>query len=291
MYDDKYRNRFDKVPAASSSCTITATDSRYPRDHNGNIIFTHIHNHKDFEMIMIRNGNCIFKIDNTLFRASKGDIILINPYQIHGATAFWDTLPFSSYCFTFDLSLLCSVPTHPITSLCEKLWSNEVKFSNLISKNNEMYRIFQSLETLFSKKTETWEIFFSSLLLEFFGIAVQSGYCYTTDFVTKNTLFVKRIQEYIEKNFTSNIRTTDAAKALSYDKSYFCRLFKKNFGQSFSGYLNFHRITYARELLNNGSSVAHAATASGFNNLSHFTRTFKKFYHTLPSKCTSPPII
>ena len=49
MYDDRYRQRFISVPAATHSESFTFSDS-------GDIHFTHIHNHKDFEILIIKKG-------------------------------------------------------------------------------------------------------------------------------------------------------------------------------------------------------------------------------------------
>ena len=57
-------------------------------------------------------------------------------------------------------------------------------------------------------------------------------------------------------------------------------------------YVNILRCKEAKRLISEGQSVSEAAIASGFNNLSYFTRTYKKYVGELPSsnkKTDQPP--
>lgn len=276
MYDDNYRKRFTSVVAAIYSKEIETSEA------GEEVRFTHIHNHHDFEILVIKKGKARFVIDEHTFFAEKGDIILVNPYEIHSAYALTEFMPFSYYCITFDLSLILASATHPSTKICQQMSEGTMKFHNLV-KDSEISNILFELEDIFTKKEEGWEFFVSSAMFRIFGLLYKNKK-YTLMSTTKNHIFTKKVTGFVEDNFTDNITSTHAAEKLGYDKSYFCRIFRKNFGKSFGEYLNFRRINFATELLRGGSSVSEAAFACGFNNLSYFTKVFKKYNNIQPSK-------
>ena len=102
---------------------------------------------------------------------------------------------------------------------------------------------------------------------------------------TPDTNFHKTVIDYVEKNLSKNITSTDIAKALHINHSYFCRLFKKNFNLCFQNYLALCRIEKAKSLLKNTDlSVSEIALKVGFNSISYFTKIFKKEVSLTPNQ-------
>ena len=73
------------------------------------------------------------------------------------------------------------------------------------------------------------------------------------------------------------------SKSLYVDKYSLCREFKKATGQTMTEYINSYRVQMAANLISQGNAVSEAARACGFENMSFFTRTFKKYMGCLPS--------
>lgn len=82
------------------------------------------------------------------------------------------------------------------------------------------------------------------------------------------------IHSYYQEPLTLEMLTTH----LSLNKCYFCSLFKKETGVTFSYYLNNLRIEKSKELLANASmNILDVAIAAGFNSQNYYTTLFKKF--------------
>ncbi len=81
---------------------------------------------------------------------------------------------------------------------------------------------------------------------------------------------------YIEHNFRV-CQTGDVARALGINDNYLSRVFKSETGASLNNYIIQRKIAEAKRLLYNGTSVKDTCVASGFNDVSNFIRTFKKF--------------
>ena len=95
---------------------------------------------------------------------------------------------------------------------------------------------------------------------------------------------VKKAMVYLRQNLSAPISLDDLAKAVGISKYHLSREFKRHTGKTVVETLNRMRCTEARRLIENGASVSAAAASCGFDNLSYFTRTYKKYLGTLPSE-------
>lgn len=88
--------------------------------------------------------------------------------------------------------------------------------------------------------------------------------------------------DHISLHFAQDIDSRSAAAAFGYDHSYFCRKFRRLFGQCFSEYLNAYRVAQARPLLEE-HSVTETALLCGFSSIGYFSRVYKKLTGEPPS--------
>lgn len=95
--------------------------------------------------------------------------------------------------------------------------------------------------------------------------------------------YVKKAISYIRQNMTDNISLDDVAAFAGISKFHLSRQFKVYTGSTVIATVNLIRCTEARRLIEGGMQVSEAATACGYENLSYFTRTFKKHFQVLPS--------
>jgi AraC-like DNA-binding protein len=67
---------------------------------------------------------------------------------------------------------------------------------------------------------------------------------------------------------------------------HFAHVFAELMGISAYAYLVRRRLEAAGKLLKDGASVTKACFTAGFNNLSHFTRSFRQRFGVAPSRFT-----
>ena len=89
---------------------------------------------------------------------------------------------------------------------------------------------------------------------------------------------------FIQKNFSENIKINDIAIVSSCSTSYLSRIFKKHLGISPYCYLTEYRLFIAEKLLRNQFSVTDIALMSGFGDASVFIKSFKKSFGMTPLK-------
>lgn len=95
---------------------------------------------------------------------------------------------------------------------------------------------------------------------------------------------VKAAMLYMRQNMEKPLSLDGIAAEVGISKYYFSREFKRATGQTPVEYLNKARCREAGQMIRDGSSVSEAARRCGFENLSYFTRTYKKHIGELPSK-------
>ncbi|TAE36099.1 MAG: AraC family transcriptional regulator [Runella slithyformis] len=86
---------------------------------------------------------------------------------------------------------------------------------------------------------------------------------------------IGRIYAYVEAHYQQDINLQHVADLANLTVPSFCRFFKKMMQMTFTDFVNEYRINQACKLLTQNQTVAESCYASGFNNESHFTKTFK----------------
>jgi AraC-like DNA-binding protein len=87
---------------------------------------------------------------------------------------------------------------------------------------------------------------------------------------------IKKIYEYVQANFQSEIHISHVSKLVNLSVPAFCRYFKKITQITFSEFVNEFRINKSIQLLLEGTTVTEACFDSGFKSLSNFNSTFKR---------------
>ena len=95
---------------------------------------------------------------------------------------------------------------------------------------------------------------------------------------------ISRAKTYIATHQTSPISLEQVSRVLNVSTFYFCKMFKKTTGLTFTDYLSRTRVEKAKNLLINPNvRVSEAAYECGFASLTHFNRTFKRVTGTSPT--------
>jgi AraC-like DNA-binding protein/ligand-binding sensor protein len=96
---------------------------------------------------------------------------------------------------------------------------------------------------------------------------------------------VRRARAYIVGHQADPIDLNDVAKAMHVSTFYFCKMFKKGTGLTFTEYLGRVRIERAKtQLLNPNRRVSEIAYDVGFQSLTHFNRLFRQVAGQSPTK-------
>ena len=266
MYDDSFKSRYRNAPIAIYK-NINSADTKP-------------HIHSEIEILYIEKGQAELNVGENAFKAAAGDLIFINPLQVHSVSVITKN-DYSHKCVCFDTELIAD------KTFKNALENGEatIKLHFLATDNNVLSELFLKLYSVVEKSGK--ELLFESVgYISLIFAYILKNSCFESSAKTsKEALFCKRVIGYIGENYQNNITSADIAKEFFYTQSYFCRNFKANFHTSFSNYLVLYRISKAKTLLENTNlKIAEISEACGFESPEYFARCFKNKFEISPFK-------
>ena len=94
---------------------------------------------------------------------------------------------------------------------------------------------------------------------------------------------VRKAVEFIHENYFLSLKLEDIAGICNLSTRHFSDIFKQETGRSFTQYVHWYRIQRAKEFLTNSSrSITDIAFEVGYDDVSYFTKRFKKEENLTP---------
>lgn len=255
-------------------------------------IMLYTHWHEESEILYILEGSMLLQIDTKSFMVNKGDIILIPPNLIHGASRCNDS-PCGFYAIVFHPALVSSVLNDIIQqNYLDPFFmktSNTFYYINEVSKEQaKILHYVTSIIEAYDSKSFGFELLIKAYILQMFYTLIQfqstkKHYPKKDDILA--TLRIKKILAFMEDNYQQTFSLVDWASSLHLSKEQFCRVFKKLFNNTPIAYLMHYRISKASDLLiHSNLSIIDIAFETGFESANYFSIAFKSEMQTTPSE-------
>ncbi len=252
-----------------SSFRLERFDQANPCKHNG------LHLHHGYEIVYVKSGKGTIKVEDKEVHYDDGTLVLIGPSIPHfgfSNTTYPDN--FEVVIHFDDEFVQNRIGAFPEFSSIHKLIESSKRilvfdcqtkkevtplFDRITKLNptEQLISIFELLSKL--SKVKTHQSLLGKDLGEHFAQSKQ----------------IKKVFDFINENFHSQISTRDIAAQVSLTTNSFCRMFKNLTGKSFITYLNDYRIHRATLLLEvTDASISQIMRECGFENPSYFARVF-----------------
>ncbi len=269
MFDDGFKTNYKTIPFAYYKQSKQAVE-----------LGLFLHHHKELELIAMIDGAADFYVDAVCYELKAGDVLVIPPYCTHRA----DIYPQTNYdCICFDLSLLWDRALRE--GLENGFLTNDGHLSSKQPYTADMNHCVRNAIAAYQRGKSGWEMDVIGNLSLIFGTLKENDFFVKSSIAIPEHIFAKNVFKYITEHYFEPITSRTAAMALHLNNSYFCRLFKKNFGCNFSEYLITFRLEKAKQLLKSGSDeISDIASKTGFFSFSYFSKTFKKAVGVTPSQ-------
>jgi AraC-like DNA-binding protein len=116
-------------------------------------------------------------------------------------------------------------------------------------------------------------------------IKVLNGEGFAMETEVKDNDRINIVFNHVKTNFKEDITLNEIADLVSMTVPSFCRYFKKITNKTFTQFVNEYRLVHASKLLaEQPISITQVCYDSGFNNFSHFNKSFKAFTGQNPSE-------
>lgn len=245
-----------------------------------------LHWHGEFELIRVIRGEFLLYIDNREILLKQGDIAVIDCTAMHRGTP----CECEYECLVFSLGMLTKKSNDIVRKYLRPISHHSVDIADLVTKESAPKTFLTASKLFDTVKTggDYYELTVHKLLFELFESVYSENLVSVSTSRQKNERQLKTMTEllgWIDENYSENITLADLSRVAGMNEKYLCRFFKEYTGKTPVDYINFLRIESAcHELTHGGMNVTDASLECGFNSLSYFTKTFKKYKQMTPGE-------
>lgn len=238
------------------------------------------HCHNSYEIYYMNSGKRTMLLEQKFYELLPGDVLLLCPNVPHKGAA---TDAHEKLGIEFSKKFLDYYFTEPM----QKELLSCYKY-NLIRLNRYEQQQFKALYSNIYSDHKNGGLY-SAALAQMLVMLDNAGKKHELETqpqsFTTHSKRIRSILEYIEENYR-NIKSIDEIAEYTYlDKSYLCRLFKKETNMTIMDYLYNCRIQQACErLASKNEPISLVAQNCGFENTSHFIKMFKSMLDCTPGQ-------
>jgi AraC-like DNA-binding protein len=228
--------------------------------------------HENLEIQFCNAGCGSVLLDGEHVEFTEGDTVVVNSNVIHH-TGTESELIYS--CLIIDQKFCADCDIDPLRLSFEKKL-----------RDPRIADIFKELESLYFSSSRSRIARLRALLLSLLIILLEdhSHQAAQKKISPMGHESVKAAISFIRNNYDRKFSLDELAKSVYSNKYVLSRSFKATVGRTVMDYANEYRIKQAALLISNGARICEAATLCGFNNLSFFSKTFKRYFGKLPSQ-------
>ncbi len=229
--------------------------------------------HESIEILCIVSGSAEVSYDSQLYPIYPGEIAVIEPYTPHNIFTSDKETTYHVLTINKNFLKICGIDISKISF--QKTFSDE-EIKNDISALAKAYYDDDEYSALRN------QMYISKI---FWALCTHHSFQTPSEHMM-NRVGLQRIQNvilYVKSNYGKDINLHSAAKHFSTSKEHLSREFKKYTNITLTEYINFVRCKEAKKLLSKGEKVSTSAEQVGFNNLSYFTKTYRRIMGNNPS--------
>ncbi|MFM9281751.1 AraC family transcriptional regulator [Paenibacillus jiagnxiensis] len=254
----------------------------------GSTLFPH-HWHEHMELLYFVSGKAVIECNSMSYEVSGGDLIVLNSNDLHHGICRSEQLRY--YCLIMDISLLQSQSPDAIeTKFIVPILQNRVLFQHHIRNDESLHACMDSIVEEFKSKESGYELSIKSSMYRLLTILFRNYVTaapplpYETN-RRKNLERFTPIFEYISGHLGEELSVHELARMAGLSRFHFSRLFSELTGRTVSEYINQLRINKSEYLLiHTDMTISEIAWTTGYNDISYFSRTFKKYKSVSPSE-------
>ena len=256
------------------------------------------HWHEPIEIIYLEEDSYQVEINMALTHLGSPCFCFINSGELHALTSDSDRYREQAVVFSPDL-LTFAAPDPAQEKFLLPLAEHKLSFPAFLGPEHpafpEIQQEFFRIRSVFLRENRNQldqftiespvsQLQVKAALLGILGILAEHALLTSNEPVHNPRVeLLKTVISYIRENYQHSLTLGELAALAGMNEQYFCRFFKKALGKTPVSYINDFRIRHAATLLRTTElPVTEVCLESGFNNLGHFMKEFKKTTQLTP---------
>ena len=241
------------------------------------------HWHEEMEILYPLNGEAKITVENRTYKLPNKNATVVEACKIHSTFSSKNAMllrilisieRLQNYMPDIMLYQIQCIPQN----ISEEQFPQYYKVCELLAG---LTRLYMYDAATFRLEAEGFILQATATLIRFFSIKE------TLNSPKTDPLTVERIRSvirYVEQHYNENITLYDVSSLLGISREYFCRIFKKNTGNSFQQYLNDFRLARIySDLQTTSLPVSEIMEKNGLTCQKQFNQSFKRRYGCTPS--------
>ncbi len=242
------------------------------------------HYHPEYEIVFVRKGSGKLHIGEHLKNYEEGELVFIGPDLPHTGFGYGVIGEHEEIVVQLREDFLGEeFMQKPELQHIRKLFERAKQGLSFQGKSRKIVAAkLQKMLTFshFERLVELLNIF--DILATTTEFTVLNAADKRFDFNHKDEDRINKVYEYVEQNYQKNIDIQAVADLANLTVPSFCRYFKKISHITYTDFVNEYRINQACRLLFENKPIADICFEVGFNNISHFNKTFKQLKGVSP---------
>lgn len=245
------------------------------------------HFHPELELVYVNGGSGKRQIGSHVSYFREGDLILIGSNLPH--CGFTDKLTGNKSETVIQMKMdFLGNDFFDIPEMKKIQKLLDISKSGIAFHGKTKRRIGEKMEILeyqtdFQRLLSILNILNELGASEEFQVLNAEGFSMETE--VKDNDRINIVFNYVKTNYKEDISLDEIADLVSMTVPSFCRYFKKITNKTFVQFVNEYRLVHASKLLaEKPISITEVCFESGFNNFSHFNKSFKAFTGQNPSE-------
>lgn len=261
-----------------------------------------VHHHDFYEVYLFLNGEVEYWVEGRIFHLLPGDLLLINPMELHRPIVKTDSPVYERIVLWIDKEHLKALTDNSVDLMrC---------FDNTSPTHKNLLRpapadraditthlgdlVHESYSTDFGAKLAAQGLFLqfmvklnrlaASLALSADAI-VATGDHPLEETHPENSPLIAQVLSYINVHYGEAISLDGLSQRFFVSKYHLSHEFSKAVGTGLYRYIMLKRLLIAKQLLSEGMTPGEACTKCGFKDYTNFFRAFKAEYGISPSDC------
>lgn len=234
------------------------------------------HCHSFLELLMVTKGNVQIILEDKRYFIPLGSLAVISPLAYHSILAEEQT-EYERITVLFR--------SNPVPEEIQEICMQQIKICPFLTGQSISKIVEAFKDALVKENNAVYAPLLQSYLIQMFYLLADretEEFNESIQFSTDKNL--RLILSYINENLSEKLTVEDIAAHVFLSKSTVCHLFRQKMRIGIKQYILQKKMTYAQQLINNGSSASEAAKAIGYLNYANFFIIYKKMLCESPSE-------
>lgn len=247
------------------------------------------HQHPEYEIIFIKKGNGSIRVGDFQGRYEEGQLLFLGPNLPHTGLGYRVIGEHEEIIVQLREDFLGkSIWDAPEMGQIHRLFDRSKR--GMVFNGSKKEKVGALLEKMLEKEPFQRLLILLEVLQQMAEIdefELMNASSTLADVTHLDEQRMLAIYQFVEENYKKTISMHEIAEIANLTIPSFCRYFKKKTRQTFIDFLNEYRVNQACKSLQTSKGVTEICFDSGFNNVSHFNKTFKKVTGKSPKEYRS----